>query len=204
MPLPSYGWRIGFLISACSAIALNDLIRKGSASTKWREYVFLLLGGLLGALFGGTCDVLITSKISPEYFTIGKGLTGGEGFTRRVLTLGLQAGFGPGAITASVFLYSNWRPSWGPPLTWTSLTRLLGIPIVSAAGCAVILPYWLAHTDPMAFTKPLKALLTSDQAERFVLVWWVHCSIYLGSLLGLLGATFYIYRSREQRRHLQA
>jgi hypothetical protein len=199
MPSPSYAWRIGLLLVLIVSVALYDFLRHGPASTRWREYLFLLLGGLVGALFGGINDVFITSRISPEYFRFGKGITPGEGFTGRVATLGLLAGFGPGALVSCVYLYTNSRRTGVPPLPWTSLAQLLAIPPVSAIACAFVLPFCFSTHDPLSFHAALKSFFSADQLRRFLLVWWIHGSLYLGAILGLASGVFIIHRSRVTR-----
>jgi hypothetical protein len=195
--LPSYPWRIGILVAGCLLIAVQDRLRHGPASQRWREYLFLLLAGAVGAAFGGACDLLFTSRISPEYFIIGKGIAGGDGFSRRLLVLGLQAGLGPGALTGCCFLYLNSRCAPAPPLPCGRLAGLLAIPIASATACGLILPLFLSNCDPLEFRGPLKHLLPADRAAAFLRVWWIHCSLYGGGLLGIFGAAITLHRARR-------
>jgi hypothetical protein len=195
--LPSYPWRIAVLVTACLGVALQDRLRRGPDSRRWREYLFLLLAGSAGAAFGGACDLLVTSRISPDYFTLGKGIPGGDGFQGRVLVLGLLAGSGPGALTGCFCLYVNSRPVPSPPLPWARLARLLAIPIAVAAACGLTIPFFASTIDPLGFLVILKRILTAEQAVRFLRVWWIHCSLYLGGLLGLVGSVIYIHRSRR-------
>jgi len=200
MPQGGYGWRIGFLILLLSLVPLFDLVRHGSSSTKWREYSFLLLAGMLGALFGGMNDLLITSRISQEYFRYGKGIAPGEGFVGRVTMLGLQAGFGPGAMVGCVYLYLNSHGKETPPLTWTALTKLLWIPVMSAVTFGTLLPLCFSAYDPLSFQNALQGLLSPDQISRFKLVWWIHGGLYLGGIIGLILGGMAVRRSRKEMR----
>ena len=189
MPAVPYGARIGLLVALCLGIAAYDRLRHGPASRRWKEYLFILLGAVVGALFGGLNDFFITSRLSPEYFRWGKGIAPGEGFEGRVLLLGLQAGCGPGALTACVFLFSNSRRR--EPLPWTRLTAFLAIPVLAAVAAALSLPPLASEWDPLG----LRRSLGDEQGRRFLRVWWIHLSHYAGALLGLALGTLGILRS---------
>jgi len=72
-----------------------DYYRNRGGATRWREYRLVVVGGLVGAVFGMVNDV-VTSSIPPEYFTLGKGLAGGDGLQTRAALLGMQAGSSAG------------------------------------------------------------------------------------------------------------
>jgi hypothetical protein len=153
----------------------------------------------VGAVLGGINDYCITCRLSPEYFRLGKGIPGGDGFPLRVLILGLLAGVGPGAMTASVYLFVNSRNKDVPRLPWMRLSLWLGIPMAVAAGLALTLPFFLATWDPLGFRSVLHRLLDEDQIRRFLFVWWIHLSLYVGALLGLAGGAVAIHRTRRRR-----
>ncbi|MHC4648133.1 MAG: hypothetical protein ACYTBJ_21950, partial [Planctomycetota bacterium] len=73
-----YLYRVFALLLLMSLSAAHDYWRNRGASRKWREYTFVVAGGLLAGLIGLLND-LITSSISPEYFCLGKGLAAGDG-----------------------------------------------------------------------------------------------------------------------------
>ena len=193
-----YRLRFGFFLLLLSLIALYDLFRNRSRARKWREYSFLLLGGACGALFGAINDLAITSRISPDYFVLGKAIPGGEGFRERVLLLGLQAGLGPGIIGGAFYLYMNTRKREVPSIPFPALIVHLGKPLVGAAGFALLLPLCFSSTDPMGFRFELRGLLTPDETARFLKVWWIHCGIYFGLLVGLLWGAASIQRGRRR------
>ncbi len=83
-PISHFRIEIIFLAVLMLVVSLADLYKKRGEATKFREYGFILLTGALGAAIGSMND-LITSSISPEYFTLGKGLDEGP-------DLRLQAG----------------------------------------------------------------------------------------------------------------
>ena len=99
-------YSLGVLLLLMTIAAYIDWRRRREAATKWREYGFLLIGGLLGAAVGVLNDQ-ITCTISPEYFIYGKEIPGGEGFRLRVAWLGFMAGFSPGAIIAGAYMLAN-------------------------------------------------------------------------------------------------
>jgi hypothetical protein len=197
MTSPSYGWRIGLLAALLAVVALQDLLRHGLPSQRWQNYTCLLLGGAMGALFGAAADFLVSSRISPEYFEIGKGLPAGPGFGGRVALLGLQAGFGPGAICMCVFLYAGRRQTKLPPLPRRRLLLLPWMPLAAAIAFGSVIPVCFSGSDPMNFGKFLARFLTADQVRRFLIVWWLHGGLYLGCLIGIVAGVFTIKRERE-------
>lgn len=98
VPLP-FGLRILVVVCLAVGVVAWDWRRHPQQPTRLYEYSFLLGCGVVGAAFGVVND-LITSSISLDYFVLGKGLAGGEGFRDRVMSLGAQAGFGAGIIGA--------------------------------------------------------------------------------------------------------
>jgi hypothetical protein len=197
MPSLSSGWRIGILVALLVAVALQDLMRHGIPSKRWRDYSCLLLGGAMGAIFGVTNDTLVSAQISPEYFAIGKGIPAGPGFGGRVALLGLLAGFGPGAVCMCVFLYANSRRSEVPSLPHRRLLLLAWMPMAAAIAFGTGIPACFSKHDPMDFTRILGRLMTADQVRRFLLVWWIHGGLYLGCGIGIVAGIFRIKRDRR-------
>jgi hypothetical protein len=178
-------------------VVLVDLYRRGRASSKWKEYLYLLLGGLLGALFAAGNDVFVTSRISPDYFTLGKGIAPGAGFEGRVLFLGLQAGLGPGMIIGAVLLFTRSRRP-DRLLPWSRCIGALLLPMLSAVVAGVIFPWFLAPWDPLRFGQALGTRLGSVALKQFMLVWWIHLSLYLGAVVGTLWAIGVVRRFRRE------
>jgi uncharacterized membrane protein YfcA len=67
-----YWFRVALLLFLMSVVAAIDWGRNRQGATRWKEYGFVIVSGVVGALFGLLND-LITSSISPEYFLFGKG-----------------------------------------------------------------------------------------------------------------------------------
>jgi hypothetical protein len=131
-----YHYRIAALLLLAAAVAGLDYRRHGKVATKWREYSFLLFAGLVGAAFGMICDS-ITSRLSPDYFYYGKGLTAGPDFHKQVLELGAQAGFVAAFFAGACYLFAN-NPKVGlPQLGYLELMRNIWKPLCTAAGLAL-------------------------------------------------------------------
>jgi len=179
-----YWPRVAALVVLLSAIAAVDLARHGSKATRWREYSFILAGGLAAGLFGLVND-LITSAISPEYFILGKGLPA-RALRQSAGELGLQAGSSAGVIAAAVMVYAATRGTRRPPFPIRSLCLLTWRPFVLAVGFGVAFPLLLSGSDPLAITSSIEDLLEPSKVARFLMVWWVHLGLYLGLLAGVV------------------
>jgi hypothetical protein len=177
--------RAAFLAGLMVVVAALDLLRHGRAATRYKEYAFIWLTGLMGGLAGGTAD-LITSSISPGYFTLGKGLLGGDGFKLRVALFGLQEGLSAGVIAGAVCLYVSRRKSKYAPLGFGGLLRLLWIPILGAMAGSLLFPLAAGRSDPAGLALNLDGALPAAQVLLFLRVWWIHTGLYAGLLAGLL------------------
>src|ERR1700744_2124160 len=65
--------RAGAVVAVLGTIAGADYLRHRDRAALWREYSFWALCGAAGALFAILND-LVTSRLSRDYFVIGKGL----------------------------------------------------------------------------------------------------------------------------------
>ena len=180
-----YWCRISLLLVLMSLFAASDWFRAGQKATKWKEYGFVVLSGMLGALVGLLND-LVTSSISPEYFVLGKGLDPGAGLALRAGLLGMKAGFSAGAIAAAVCLYVGTAGRTLPPLVYRGLFGMLWRPVASAATGAAILVIAFRQFDPFGFSSLLDDTLDGEQIARFLTVWWVHSGLYLGLLVSIV------------------
>ena len=130
--------RLGVLLVVLGAILAWDYRRHGAKGTRWREYLFLVAVGLLGAGIGVAHD-LVTSSISEDYFVIGKGMNKGVGFRSSVIELGAHAGFFAAVVGAGIYLLANGRRDGTSPLSLGRLARLVWKPLVCALlGAAVL------------------------------------------------------------------
>jgi hypothetical protein len=192
-----YWCRIVLLLFLMSLIAAIDWHRNRQNATKWKEYGFVILSGVMGTLFGLFND-LITSSISPEYFIFGKGLASGDWLTVRAGVLGMKAGFSVGAIAGAICLYVSTRNCSRPPLAYRKLLRLLWRPVALAIAVACISALFFCQHDPLAFSAQLEGLLDSQQIHRFLLVWWIHAGLYCGLLVSVIWIIVDIGRLRKR------
>jgi hypothetical protein len=191
-----YVWRLTVLLGILLLVAGVDLYRRPTGTRRWLDYAIPLLGGAIGAIVGWINDVFVTSPLSPDYFMLGKGIAGGEGFERRVAALGLQAGMGPGILTGALYAYVNLRRSEQPSLRTSQLALQLGKPLALAIATGILLPLLLGSWDPLGFRPVLTRAISVEGVRNFLRVWWIHVGVYLGTLLGLIWGATTIHRKR--------
>lgn len=192
-----FWWRIAFLLMLMLLVAVIEWRRKGQNATKWKEYGFVVLTGLLGMIFG-VCNDLITSSISPEYFIFGKGLSPGDGLTLRAAMLGAKAGFTAGAFAGAICLYASTRRCSRPSLPYGSLVRLLWRPFVLAV-LAALVALLFHRCAPFTFLAELKGILAPQQIHRFMIVWCIHVGLYSGLLTAVVWIVVDIIRLRRRQ-----
>jgi hypothetical protein len=188
--------RVALLAGLMALGALADLCLRGRAATRWQEYTFIWFTGLLGCVVGAATD-LITSSISPDYFTLGKGLSGGEDFALGVAAFGIREGLSAGVIAGALCLYVSRRKTKFPPLGCSQLLGLLWMPIICAAGGALLLPLFAGHSDPARLALKVDGLLPSAAIPAFLRVWWTHTGLYSGLLAGLFWLIVVVLRRRK-------
>jgi hypothetical protein len=142
---------------------------------------------------------LITSLLSPEYFTLGKGLEEGPDLRLQAGLLGLQVGFSAGVIGGAICLYASRRKSAHPPGKCSRLLRMLWMPITGAILCGIALPLGFSKFDPARFSAQLDTLLDAGKISRFRQVWWTHLGLYAGMVIGL---TAMLLRAAKERKNL--
>ncbi|MGD0411588.1 MAG: hypothetical protein ABSC18_07765 [Verrucomicrobiota bacterium] len=180
----SFSGRVALLVGLMLVVSLVDFYRKGARAVKFREYGFILLTGAVGAVAGFFND-WITSGISPEYFTLGKGLEEGPDLRMQAALFGLRAGFSAGVIGGAVCLYASRRKSAHPPVPFSRLLRMLWMPVAGAILCGLALPLGFSKWDPARFSEKLDILIDSESISRFRQVWWTHVGLYAGMVMGL-------------------
>jgi hypothetical protein len=159
-------------------------------------YSVIWLTGLIGGVIGGFTDP-ITSSISPEYFTWGKGILDGEGFQTRVVMFGIKQGISAGVIAGAVCVYVTRRKSKSPPFPFSALLRLIWIPVVGAIVGAVVLPLIAGKSDPANLKAKLPTDLSAAQSASFLRVWWIHTGVYAGLLIGLVLLIVIVVKRRK-------
>ncbi len=115
--------------------------------------------------FIGAVNDLITSSISPEYFTLGKGLDEGPDLRLRAGLFGLQVGFSAGVIGGAVCLFASRRKSSRSPVRFSRLFQLLWMPVTGAIFCGVALPLAFSQFDPAKFSDQLNTLLDAERNQ---------------------------------------
>lgn len=197
-PVP-YWCGIALLLLLFSLIPAIDWYRNRQKATKPKEYSFVLVSGVIGTLFG-FCNDLITSSISPEYFTFGKGLASGDWLTLRAGLLGMKAGFAAGAIAGAICLYANTRRDYRcSPLDYRKLLGFLWRPVAAAPTTAFILALFFRQYDPLGFSEQLKKTIDLQHIRRFLLVWWIHLGLYFGLLLSVVWIFVDITKLRQRQ-----
>jgi hypothetical protein len=192
-----FSCRIGLLLGLMLAVSLADLYRNGARAEKFREYGFVLITGAVGAAAGFVND-LITSGISPEYFTLGKGLEDNQDLRLQAGLLGLRAGFSAGVIGGAVCLYASRRKSAHPPVQYSRLFRMLWMPVTGAILCGIALPLGFSGFDPARFSGKLDILLDTERISRFRQVWWTHVGLYAGMVIGLAAMILRAVKERKK------
>lgn len=189
--------RLGVLIAVLAAICAWDFYRRGRQATRWREYLFLVTAGAVGAAVGVAND-LITSSISPDYFLLGKGVPGGAGFQSRVIELGAHAGFFAAVVAVGIYLLANARRDGRRPLPLGGLARQVAKPLFCALAGGVVLG-GVAAAWPLESALQSEVLRSLEPAarERFVTVWGVHIGLYVGLLLGAIWGVVSIQSKRS-------
>ena len=196
MNLNAFSYRVALLLGLMVIVSLVDFYRNRARAVKFREYGFVIITGLLGAVVGFVND-LITSSISPEYFTLGKGLEEGPDLRLQAGLFGLRVGFAAGVIGGAVCLYAGRRKSAFPPAKFFRLFQLLWMPVAGAILGGIALPVALSKFDPARFASQLNTLLSADGIDRFRQVWWTHVGLYTGMVVGLSAMIFRIARERK-------
>jgi hypothetical protein len=191
-----FWYRAVFLAGLMAVGAVADLCRHGRAATRHKEYAFIWLTGFLGCLLGGMTD-FITSSISPDYFILGKGLLGGEGFKLRAVLFGVQEGLSAGVIAGAVCVYASRRKSRCAPLPFGELLRLVSMPVACAVAGALLLPLAAGRSDPAGLALQLDRSLAPGQPGAFVRVWWIHTGLYSGLLAGMVWLIVIVLRRRK-------
>ena len=192
----SLEFRLGLLVAVLSLAAGLELRLRGREASRWKEYLFLLGCGAAGALFGVAND-LVTSRISPEYFILGKGVAEGTAFLAGVIRVGIEAGCSGGLIAGCVLLYANNpRPGFSR-LPFPGLAGFIGrIMIFCASGA--LLAWLILRLTPLSRVRPdFLSGLTPVQASGFVRVWGMHLGLYAGLAVGTLFSWFKIRSVRN-------
>lgn len=199
MGSPSFGEflvRVSILCAVLGALALFDWLRHRQLATRWREYVFLLLCGFAGGVFG-ICVDAFTASGSPEYFWLGKDAPDDDRFWPRVFALGFQAGFFAGTIIGGLLLVANSMNRRLPALPMSRLFRYVPWIVVAAVAVATAAGLFLPKWDPLNLQEQMSRTLTPDELRRFMSVWAIHLGLYCGGCVGTVVSFALIWRARR-------
>ena len=184
MPDIPFGIRIAALVGLMGIVAGVDMWYRRGRSTRWKEYLFILLTGCAGAIFGSLTD-LVTSSISPDYFIFGKGLPA-DGIRWRAMVLGLQAGFSAGVIAGALCLFVGMRNRDNAVISLPRVATFAWRPFLLAVLFGAVVPFVCAWFDPFGFVEQLSRPLGEESAADFLTVWHVHLGVYLGLGAGVV------------------
>ncbi len=173
--------RILAVLILLTVVALIDWLVKREKATRWREYSFLVLGGLVGAVFGVLIDQM-TYRISPDYFLYAKNLSVHD-FDWNVIKLGAQAGMTAGVITVGVLMIGNTVFRKEPVLPLRGLIRYVGISMIASLGAALMLGLVFAFALPDSVVGSYNEVITPDKMLRFKAVVGAHYGLYLGGIV---------------------
>lgn len=173
LPL-KYRFPFGILVFIFLAIA--DFRRAGWKSERLREYVFLLYCVFLAIVYAVIND-LVTSEISLEYFTKGKGLPDGPEYKWNVIWLAIQGSYWVGLLSGVVLLVANNKFRDYPRLEIFGLWKypLLPIPI------SILLSILLFNINRNYYSDPVPGI---NDSSLFYAVIGAHKGAYFGGAIG--------------------
>lgn len=179
-------WRIVAVAAYFLVQGIRDWKTNPKNPLRAKEYLFLLGATSLAIVFGIVHDA-ITSRISQEYFIVGKGLNPGPEFNISVLKLAVKASYSPGLIIGMSYLALNNPSPTRPKVTYLTLFKLLSAPILGAILCAVLgfFVLWSSlHTD-------------RSVSIAFVKVHSIHIGTYIGGALGWIVGMLLLRKQRN-------
>jgi hypothetical protein len=200
--------RIAAGVIIFAILALIDFRRNGNQATRWREYAFLLLC-VVAALAYGIVNDLITSTISWEYFSYGKGLwpdvlpdvpPDSLRLHLAACVVGMKATWTVGLMIGVALLLANNPRKDRPQLPLSALAkRLVWILIVTII---IALAFGIAGDKGIFahFSDDFAQMLRRNEMRprRFMTVFGIHLGGYVGGLIGLCGAVISVACRRKQ------
>lgn len=177
-----------------STLAFRDWRKFGSKSRRLKEYGFIIAVTALTITYAAIHD-LVTSSISSEYFTAGKGLAA-DHLHLRAMWLGALAAIGPGALVGVAFIFANNPMKDRIQLSYRRLASYLRFPIFGALSGALLFGI-LGYFDVRNVSPDLVGSI--NEPQWFITVWGIHWGTYSGGFLGLSLAVVLIMRARYIR-----
>jgi hypothetical protein len=183
--------RIAFAVVILALLMITEVFIKKEKAFRWKGYALWLTMAVLGLIFGFLLD-LVTIRISPEYYRIGKGVTI-DNIWMTCLNVGGAAGFLSAALVGGIILIKNKQAVIErASIPWEILKSTK---IIFGFACALSL---IAYSLPLLLSpnRVFLSKLSPEQVEPFFRVQQVHAGAYLGALIGFL-----IVMSRREGSH---
>ena len=162
------------LLVLAISVAIAEFYINKSQSNKWKEYLFVFSIGILFACFGAIHDQ-VTVSISPEYYSVGKGL-GLDSVRLQASLLGLKTGMYAGLIFGCIFLFLNRNWSFETLYKWIAFIGLSALVFLVLGSICGFISHLMGHS----------VLPSSVENMKFLVVWGWHIGLYTGATLGLL------------------
>ncbi|MEH1828555.1 MAG: hypothetical protein V7L22_24995 [Nostoc sp.] len=178
-----YQYRLLILFLLMGLVVAVDYWRNPTKPTKFQEYSFLIVSGLIGAAFGIVNDQ-ITCTFSPAYFYYFKNVPYGSNFRWEVSEVGFQAGFFAGFLSYGIFLLVNQRRKL--PLSYRQLLKMARYPIIWVIVVAQIAGFLFNYFQFPFFADQITPVVQPAEVPRFMLVWGIHIGLYIGAVLGIV------------------
>jgi hypothetical protein len=194
MPAPFFDARFLLAVALLAGLAALKIFlpvargRQTVDRSALREYLFLLAAAGSGAAFAAGLDS-ITSRLAPEYFTLGKGVPQDAHFALHVAARGVQSGATAGVALGAVLLFAagRARPAEFPHRWLFTTMALVTLAAASGASLAALTPAELA---PLKLDSDTARILGASDAGRFDSVRTIHLGAYAGALAGTVVALF--------------
>jgi hypothetical protein len=163
-------------------------LRSSIKRSRLWSYSVLLLGAALAGLLGAGFDQ-VTVSISPDYFTLGKGLPE-DALRLRVAWLGFRSALPLGALVSGLGLIYASRTQRHVWRGWLAPILLALIVTLPASALTMVV------SDPFDVRSSSAGSLTQAACTRYLLAWGLHVGAYGGIVLGL---AITLVRARRQR-----
>jgi hypothetical protein len=198
--LPSLPYWARALLAAAFLITFAgiDFLRNRERATRWREYLFWVLCGAAGSVFAVLND-LVTSRLSKEYFVVGKGLPveDSAGFVWEVVAFATRVGFVAGLVIGGALLVANNPAPRLRPLRYRTLAGYLLLPLAAALVTAPLVAT-IRSWDVQALGGELRQSLSEEDVQAFLRVQRIHVGLYAGGCAGTVAAAVAVGRRRRR------
>lgn len=196
MPDVPFWMRAALVLAFLTIASAVELAVRGRAGAiRWRASLVIVGAAALGGALGLANDT-ITVAISPEYFAIGKQLGWSDDLPSRARALGLRAGISAGTVLGCVLAHFAVRH--GTLHTSTRWSRVLGAPILTAIGGAVVLGGSVAVLAPNTAAQHLGFPVAPERERAFVAVLGAHLGLYVGAVVGVVRQVRRLSRMRSR------